>query len=86
MPEEISPPRRVVLDGRRPAQLAWKAPEGKGIRFQKLDNGCVELAAEDTAETSAATVALPSPGLFEVVIRIDDATPGTASPWLKIKA
>ena len=62
-PEEISPAHRIVLDGRQPLALPWKETLPAGARFQKLDDGCVELAAENTAETAMASVATAGPGL-----------------------
>ncbi len=54
VPEEIPPAHRVLLGKMRPAGLLWKATLPKGARFQKLSDGCVELAAENTAEVAMA--------------------------------
>ena len=85
VPEEISPVHRVVLDGMQPARLAWKVTLPRAGRLQKLGDGCVELAAENSAETAFATLSLGRPGLFEVVAQIDDATPGTGIAFLNSK-
>jgi hypothetical protein len=85
VPEELSPVHRVVLDGKQPARLAWKGALPKGARLQKLGDGCVELAVENTAETASANVSMARPGLFEVVAQIDDATPGTGIALLNAK-
>ena len=50
VPEEISPAHRIVLDGKQPAGLSWKETLPKGARFQKLGDGSVELAVENTTE------------------------------------
>ena len=84
-PVEISPVHRIVLDGKRPAELAWKETLPAGARFQKRDDGCVELAAENTASLTMATVATTGPGLYEVIAQVDDATEGTGIALLDVK-
>jgi outer membrane protein assembly factor BamB len=84
VPEEVSPSHRVVLDG-QPAGLRWKETLPKGARLQKLGDGCVELAVENTATLAMASVTATRPGLFEVIAQIDDATPGTGIALLDIK-
>ena len=83
--EEISPVHHIVLDGRRPAELAWKETLPTGARFQKRDDGCVELAAENTAGLAMATVATAGPGLYEVIAQVDDATVGTGIALLDVQ-
>ncbi len=85
VPEEISPAHRIVLDGKQPSQLPWKETLPAGARFQKLADGCVELATENTAEIAMASVATAGPGLYEVVAQVDDATPGTGIALLNAK-
>ena len=63
VPDELAPEHRIVLDGKQPAGLLWKEALPKGARFQKLGDGCVELAVENTAETAMASVAAARPGL-----------------------
>ena len=84
-PEEISPPHRVVLDGRRPTELPWKATLPKGARFEKPGDGSVEIAVENTADVAMASVAPAGPGLREVVAEFDEATPGTGITFLDAK-
>ena len=84
-PEEIAPAHRLVLDGARPAALPWKAALPKGARFQKGSDGNVELAVENTTEMAVASVAAGKPGLFEVVVQVDEATPGTGIALLDDK-
>ena len=84
-PEEISPPHRVVLDGRRPTELPWKATLPKGARFEKSGDGSVEIAVENTADVAMASVAPAGPGLREVVAEFDEATPGTGITFLDAK-
>ena len=84
-PEEIAPAHRVVLDGKQPSALPWKETLPKGARLQKLPDGCVELAVENTAEPAMATVAVARPGLYEVIAQVDDATPGTGIALLNAK-
>jgi hypothetical protein len=84
-PEEILPDHRLVLDGQQPAQLPWKETLPKGAKFQKLGDGCVELAVENTAQIALASVATAGPGLYEVIAQVDDATPGTGMALLNAK-
>ena len=85
VPEEVSPVHRVVLDGKRPAELAWRETLPAGARFEKLADGCVELSTENTAVMTMAKVAVAGPGLYEVIAQIDDATPGAGIALLNAK-
>ena len=84
-PEELSFDHRLILDGKPPAQLAWKETLPAGARFQKLPEGCVELAAENTDKVAMAAVTTAGPGLYEVIFQVDDATAGTGVALLDAK-
>jgi outer membrane protein assembly factor BamB len=85
MPEEVLPVHRVVLDSKRPADLAWSTALSQGARIQKLQDGCVELATENTKEVALSKIAVAEPGLYEVIAQIDDATPGAGIALLNAK-
>ena len=84
-PDDISPAHRVVLDGKQPSGLPWKETLPPGARFQKLGDGCVELASDNTTQVAMASVAAGGPGLYEVIAEVDDATPGTGIALLNAK-
>ena len=72
-----------TANGRR--SFAWKETLPAGGRFQKLPDGCVELATENNDQLALASVAVAGPGLHEVIAQVDDATPGTGIALLNAK-
>jgi outer membrane protein assembly factor BamB len=84
-PEEISPDHRTLLDGRQPSHLAWKETLPAAAHFEKLGDGCVELAAEDSTTIALATVGIAAPGICEIIVQIDDATPRSGIALLNAK-
>jgi outer membrane protein assembly factor BamB len=60
-----------------PASLDWPLQPAAGTTFKRLKDGSVELASEKTAATAWSAVKIPHLGLYEVVFRLGEATPGT---------
>ncbi|MBN2473233.1 MAG: PQQ-binding-like beta-propeller repeat protein [Pirellulales bacterium] len=74
--------RPVVFRTDRPTELDWRVvreEEEAADRWQldKLPDGRVELVVEKNAKWARANAAICSPGLYEYVVEIEDAAPGT---------
>ena len=78
LPDE-PPPRPVVADIERPADLKWESQMPKGMSLKKFDDGSIALKADQSPQPGWMAVALPGGGigLNEVVVEVDDVTPGS---------
>jgi outer membrane protein assembly factor BamB len=65
-----------VLPTGNPTDLLWTDPP-KGVTFQRLPDGCVELRAGDKSPAGQAATWLNQPGFYEVLAQVEDADPGT---------
>ncbi len=75
----VSPPpasRPSVLPTDKPAELQWTDPP-KGVTFQRLPDGGVELRAGEKSPVGQAATRLDQPGFYEVLAEVEDADPGT---------
>ena len=66
----------AVLPTDRPAELEWTDPP-KGVTFQRLPDGGVELRAGEKSPAGQAATKLAQPGFYEVLAEVEDADPGT---------
>jgi len=72
--------RPVVLRVDKPADAAWQltpAEPADGVRFTKLPDGRVELAAAADVKAAQAAIGIGNPGLYEYVFEVEDAEPGS---------
>ena len=76
-PPDAPPDRPVVFDSDRPAELEWIEQLGEGSRFERHPDGTVELTAAKARQPAWVACPIPESGLREVVLQIEDATPGT---------
>ncbi|MBS0260935.1 MAG: PQQ-like beta-propeller repeat protein [Planctomycetes bacterium] len=60
-----------------PAAWDWPIQPASGSTFKRLKEGAVELASTQAAESAWSAVKLPRAGLYEIIFRLGDATPGT---------
>ncbi|NLF70603.1 MAG: PQQ-binding-like beta-propeller repeat protein [Candidatus Anammoximicrobium sp.] len=66
----------AVSGGASPAQLPWTEKlTGEG-RFERSPEGAVTLAADRATGAGWVTAPLPSAGIHEVLLEVDEATPG----------
>ena len=77
MPPEPQRQRRVVMRGDRPAELRWTVDLPPGARLEHCPDGAVRLLAQETAQTAFAAVPLVRPGLYEIIVAVDDPLPDT---------
>lgn len=77
VPDDAPVEELNVLADNSPGALTWTTQLGKGVRFDKLGDGSMQLAADKDADLSWATAKLPRPGLYEIVFRLGDMSPGT---------
>lgn len=77
LPAEDIPARSYLLRSERPGELNLTSKLSMGARSVTLPDGGLELTAEKTTEISTVSIALEKPGLNEIVLQIQDATPGT---------
>lgn len=71
------PPTVVTFDTQRPADLTWTPKLGPGAQFTTGADGAVELTADKAERSGWLVTPLPQAGLQEVVLEVEQATPGT---------
>jgi outer membrane protein assembly factor BamB len=71
-----TPPDAAKNPAPTPASLDWPVQPVAGTTFKRLKDGSVELVSDATAETAWSAVQLRT-GLYEIIFRLGDATPGT---------
>jgi len=78
VPETPIRKRTVVVRGDRPASLRWQENLAAGARLRRFPDGRVQLAAKNPTEPSFARVPLIRNGLYEVILEVEEPSPGTA--------
>ncbi len=70
-------PGKSILQSTAPASLDWKeeCPPGSGLK--KLPSGQVVLMAEKTSTPARGSVEVGLPGLYEIIFKVEDPSPGT---------
>ncbi len=74
-------PLPIALDIAKPAEMKWQGATPQGVNFTRLPDGAVELKAEKNKEAGVQWFELPKQGLYEVVLEVDDVTPGARVIW-----
>ena len=74
IPAEPLAVHTVVLGQQSPAGLDWKTRVAGAARFTRLADGSVELSGNRSPQPATALVALPQPGLYEVIFKVEEAT------------
>lgn len=77
VPDDALAADRNLLGDTAPAGLNWSRQLADGAQLGKVGEGALELASDKAAAVSWAAVKLPRPGLYEVVFRLGETTPGT---------
>lgn len=77
VPDNAPPAARSLFSDSVPAALEWTTQLATGATFEKSNTGSVHLAAEKSTATSWSGVAIPRPGLYEIIARMGEASPGT---------
>ncbi|HEX5105296.1 MAG TPA: PQQ-binding-like beta-propeller repeat protein, partial [Pirellulaceae bacterium] len=76
-PSPLPPsPAALVID--RPADLPWKTLPAEAPPPEFLPDGGVRLAVSDAKQRVHCLTPLPKAGLFEIVVELDDISPGAA--------
>jgi hypothetical protein len=76
-PDDPLPQHPLVLGQQPPAALAWQEELSQGTRFARLADGSVELSAQPAAGPAWVTLPMPRPGLYEVALELQSASPGS---------
>ena len=76
-PPQQQPQHKVVVSGDRPGALPWEEHLPEGARLERNDGASLELEAKETSEASWASLPMIRPGLYEVILRIDQAAAGS---------
>jgi outer membrane protein assembly factor BamB len=71
----LPPSNPVVLDNERPADLPWKALHAETAPPELLATGGVRFAANEAKQHAHYMAPLP-PGLNEIVLELDEVSPG----------
>src|SRR5262249_33486170 len=66
-----------VLADAAPAELDWTTQLAAGVQFDKAGDEAMQLSADKAAAVSWASVKVPHTGLYEVVFRLGEVSPGT---------
>ena len=66
----------VVYETNKPAELAWQLSKPDIAKLEKLPDGTLRLSADKAKEKVQAFVPLPFAGLGEVILELEDITPG----------
>lgn len=77
LPDESFPTRPYAIRTEKPAQLTTQPKLGQGAILSALPEGTLELSSEKTKEGSIVAIPLESPGLQEIILQVEGATPGT---------
>ena len=75
--EVALPARPLILRTDEPAQLTHTSHLPTGAELKPLADGRLQLLSEKTKDLARATWSLDTPGLYEVLFQIEQATPGT---------
>jgi outer membrane protein assembly factor BamB len=70
------PSSPIVQETNKPAELAWQLSKPDIAKLEKLPDGALRLSAEKGKEKVQCFVPLPFAGLGEVILELDDITPG----------
>ena len=74
-PLPLSP---VVFDTTRPADLNWTSSKPAIAQAELEPDGSVRLAADNAKERVECFAPLPAAGLCELIVELEDVTPGTS--------
>jgi outer membrane protein assembly factor BamB len=77
-PDDPLRPHRLVLGQQPPAALGWHEELSQGTRFARLADGGVELSARAGAGPAWVTLPIGRPGLYEVAMEVEAASPGSS--------
>jgi outer membrane protein assembly factor BamB len=77
VPDEAGTSAPDLFADQPPAKLTWKTQLADGARLERLKTGGVQLSLNKGAATYWAAVNVPRAGLFEIVFRLGEASPGT---------
>ena len=77
VPDDVPAVEPNVLADTTPAALDWTKQLAAGSQLGKVGEGSIELVSDKASPVSWGSVKVPRPGLFEVVFRLGDLSPGT---------
>ncbi len=67
----------VVFDTNRPSDSSWTEHLSEQAKFEKLPDGSIELSSNRAQHSSWVSIPVPKVGLHEVILRIDEMSPGS---------
>ena len=70
------PSSPVIYETNQPAELAWQLSKPDIAKLEKLPSGALRLSADKAKEKVQCFVPLPFAGLGEVILELEDITPG----------
>lgn len=77
LPDESFPTRPYAIRTEKPGHLATQPSLAQGAILSALPDGALELSSEKTKAGSTVSIPLESPGLQEIILQVEGATPGT---------
>ena len=76
-PDVLTDSRPIAAHLRDLGELSWRKVLPKKATFQDLPDGSVKLSADNVAEVAYAGTRLPNAGVSEVIVEVENASPGT---------
>ncbi len=70
-------PRPIDFETDRPAEFEWTEHLSEKAQTEKLEDGAVILSSNAAEQSSWIATPMPKVGIHEIVLQIDEATPGT---------
>ncbi|MCE9555677.1 MAG: PQQ-binding-like beta-propeller repeat protein [Planctomycetes bacterium] len=67
----------LALDSAQPAALAWNRQATAPATIENVADGGLKITAPEGAQSARASVALPTPGICDVIFKVQGATNGT---------
>jgi outer membrane protein assembly factor BamB len=77
VPAADAPRRRIILHGELPSSLAWKEHLPADAQLRRYRDGHVRLSSQSSTDDAWIATPLLRAGLYEVIVHLEDVTPGT---------
>jgi outer membrane protein assembly factor BamB len=68
--------RTLALKVEKPAKVRWFETLPRGASLERLDDGRLRLSSKRAATEARVSLPTNEPGLYELVVQVDDPTPG----------
>lgn len=70
-------PHPIAFETDRPAELEWTEHLSENAQCERSQDGAVKLSSNAAEQSSWVATPIPKVGIHEIVLKIDEASPGT---------